>query len=332
MNQNHTSRLDYLRQNQGMYRLRAVFRDLAAQNRRKAVRYLNDDMLGFPTLYILLPDIEALDLYEELSARNIAAIELCAKKSGNPGLSLRLKGLLPHDGDAVRKALSWMFSTGLYWDGPDKLYDSFDAAMDVAAGLLVRTYGDTAVLPAVAELIFRRNRKGLFIHDLVWSFFQSCEPDALKLIAEYLLSADLRDVRLACRLLHLTLPEGAGAVRRRELYLRYLSWFGENKPYLRFTGECFQQTSEPNPLYVDTEARYLGKRISPRDGKPLEPLSREETECLARFRTVPEQEREILAAYSARIRGRDIRTWEEWLRGPVSEQVGKAKSEWQAAR
>ncbi len=330
MNQNNSNYLENLRIRQGADSLRRKFIDLAARHRQKAIRYLNHDKLRFPTLYLLMPDIQTFNLYDELIPRNNTAIQIWAKKSRDFALAFRLERLLPQDNETNRAALKWMFDTGLYWDGPSNFSENFNAAIDTAAAMLIATHKDMTVLPAVCELIFWRHRQGLLIHDLVWGFFQSYEPDSMMMIAKYLNTGDAKDVELACRLLHIDIPDSVDAFtahNHKNLFEQYKSWFYENNPYLRFTGEHFLQTSEPNPLYLDNEAKYLGKRISPKDGLPLENVTPDETACLIQFRKASENDQEILSSYSARLHNRDFRLWKEWIMSNISEQVSTAIAE-----
>ena len=319
------SDLDRLRADRGTDGLRRGFHDMAAFDRKKAIQALNDETLRFPTLFILLPEIDMLDLRKALTARNMTAIQICEKKTNGAGLPIHSGKLEPRQKQAFCRTLRWMLDTGADWDGPQEDYDRYDAAIDTAAALLIRTCGDTGVLPAVCRLIFRRNRKGLLIHDLVWSFLEACNPDVLGMVAKRLLSRHPEDVALACKILHITQQQGNNS--RQALYRDYMLWLRENKPYLRFTGEHFLQTSEPVPFVVDPEAKYLGKAISPRQGKPLGPMTREEGACLARFRSAPERDRALLSNYSARIHSRNTSMWQAWLRRPISEQIAAARIE-----
>lgn len=328
MYNNSLSYLDILRVNYRSDYLRQSFRTMAAGNRTNAIKLLNDSRLQFPALFLLIPEIEALNLYEELTPRSIAAIRLCAKKWNRRELYERLSGLLTEDGLKSPEALKWMLATGLNWDGPSKLYDSYDAAIDAAAAMLIMTYKDAGVLPDVAKLIFRRNRKGLFIHDLVWCFFKSCNLHAPKLVAEYLRSENLRDVELACGLLHIPMPADAQRQSvRNKLYSQYMSWFNNNLPYLCFSGEFYHRTSEPTPVYEDLEAKYLGKLVLPKDGRPMDPLTSEEKESLVRFRALEKDEKAVLASYSAKMKNTDSGAWRKWIKGDLAQQVSTAKSE-----
>ncbi|MPM54079.1 hypothetical protein SDC9_100852 [bioreactor metagenome] len=312
-------------QSEGVRRLREIFRKAALQGPQKAAQLVNDPALSFPQLFLLLPDLEELELLPELNIRNRVALLVLERKSGRPEPQASPDQPAP-TGEQERKALKWMLDTGLNWDGPAEGYDLFDASVDAAAARLLCVHHDKSALPAVCELVFRRNRKGLLIHDLVWSLFCSCELEAPRLVAAKLLSANTQDVELACNLLHLPMPEANADVRRR-LHRQYIAWLEENKNYLHFTGENYQQTAEPTPLEVDTEARYLAKRIQPKSARPAEPLTDEEWELLERFRELPEEEQELLSAFSGRLQKKNPQTWGRWIRSELSRQLETAKAE-----
>lgn len=326
MNWNNLGYLDQIRMSQSNCRFKRIFHTLAQQNQKRALRYLNDEKLQFPSLFILLPEIETMDLYENLNLRNIISIKICMEIANNQNLASLSQNLSPQNKDATHQALKWMFQTGVCWDGPDEDYDAYDAVMDCVVALLTRIYEDAAILPAVVELIFRRHRNELFIHDLVWSFFQVLDPHALRLMANYLFSANRKDVELACKLLHLQLPdEMENGVTKQTLHRQYLQWLDGNLPFLYLTGEYFQLTSNPEPFQVALDAKYLYKKISPRSRKPLTPLTENEIRCLQEFREAPENEQKILSSYSYHMHEQDMGLWNEWMNRPLAEQLGTAK-------
>jgi len=331
--QNNLNDPGRMRPGYNIIRLRQKFRKNTEQNRQKSLSYMNSENFSFPFLFALIPEIETLNLYENLCPRNIIALKTCAGKLDNQNLGNRVNSLMSEDDNMEHQALKWMFTTGINWNGSDEDYDMYNAVLDAAAALLIITYKDKTILPAVADLIFKRNRKGLLIHDLVWSFFQAFDPDSLSLVADYLLSSKKKDVELACKLLHLQKPEDMEkrAVKRK-IHNDYLLWLNENSPYLYLTGEHFQLTSDPNPLNVDLDAKYLCKKISPKNREPLAPLTENEIVCLRQFREASEPEQEILSKYSRKIHEQDIHSWNQWIKKQLNEQLNIAKASMEAVQ
>lgn len=309
----------------GIGAVRRTFNTLVSRDAQGAVSLLEDGALRFPVFFVLAEDIIRRSLQERLGPRNSAALYVCAQK---------MKRLAPYgpaarpDDQTLYGALRWMLDTGLWWDGPSPGRDDYDAVIDYAVALVVGVYEDKEVLPAVADLIFRRNRRGLFIHDLVWGFFQTTTPEALEIVAGYLSSANPADVSLAKTLLGLnTADAGNLSGAQGELKRRYLEWLEDNRPYLYLTGEHLQMTSSPKYVDNDMEAKYLDKEISPRYRAPVLPLTEQENEALQHYRAIPAAERRFLAEYSHKLRKRDKGRWQEWMRKQIAEQVMAAHSE-----
>jgi hypothetical protein len=324
---NRLSHLDRIRLFQGAAQLKHSFLQWAAQNKYKAISYINDEAVSFPCLFILLPEIEQTQLWSKLPPHHLAALYVCAKKWENHHLEAQLYPLAPQDDAKKHAALLWMLQTGARWEGPKENYDPYDAALDAAAALLLKTYHDKTVLPTVAELIFRRNRKGLLIHDLVWSFFSLFDTTAPRLIAHYLLSSNEEDVALACKLLHLSPPlQENSPTAKQHRYRQYLFWLEENNPFLYPTGECFQLTSSPQPLGVDLDAKYMGKNAATRNKKPQEPLTQEEINYLKGFHEASVEEQALLASFSKKLHDKNKKQWERWLQKTTAEQLRIARS------
>lgn len=328
MNDNSLSALDRALQTGGACRLKSAFAALAAADRQKALRLLDDEKLRFPAFFTVLPEIRKHNLTGALSPRNAAACAVCARKLGLQGSAD--DDAAPAEGETLYIALRWMIDTGKDWepDGADK--NRYEALIDYVSALLVATFEDASVLPDIARLIFRRRRQGRLIHDLVWCFYQTINYDALVYTADQLLSQDPGDAALAGKLLCLEALREAGGAELRELHDRYLEWLKENRPYLYVTDESFQQSNRPEPLSVDNEAKYLGKEISPRHRRPIEPLSSHEIACLQEYRSFSPEERELLADYSHKLRRSDLRAWEAWMQMQVAEQVIVAKGGYEA--
>lgn len=227
--------LDRFRLVNGNDMLKAGFRELCEGQGEVAVGLINDKRLLFASLFTLLPEIEELDLCKHLNSRNTIAIKICKK-------ILKVDTLLTESSEEIISALKWILTTGAYDDG---LNNEYDRILDGTAALLIITYNDKTILPIIADMIFKRNRKGVFTHDLVWAFFKANNKDALKIIAGFLRSANKDDIDLVCKLLNIEPIK----------YNAYLSWLNENYPYIVFTGESFNLTSNPQPVTLDLEVK-----------------------------------------------------------------------------
>jgi hypothetical protein len=278
--------------------MRRAFIAAARRSREEAVSLLQDEHNSFPVLYLLAPEVERLGLAETLPERARHAMYITLRRGGASERAELYRRTLTWDEnapDGTREppydCIAWMIRTGAAWDGPSAGHDDFDAAMDLAAAYLAEKYDEPELLAMLVELMFRRNRKGLPTHDLVWGFFRTADPGALAAIAKYLLSDDAADVELTCELMGFEKPEGARA--RRALYEEYTAWLAENRPYLYVTGEHFNQTSMPYHVRHDREAKFLKHEISPRDRTPKAPLTENEYRALEVFRAQREEVSEI---------------------------------------
>lgn len=320
---NSSSFLDKIRLNHSVNDFKSIFHELGEKHKQRAVIYINEERLYFSSLFILMPEIEALDLYEDLNTRNIIAIKMCSKILKDDKMGARIDHLFSENNGMIYPVLKWMLKTGSAEDG---LNDDYDIIMDGVASLLIKTYKDTSVLPIVANMIFKRHQKGYLIHDLVWCFFQARNPVCLTLIAGYIRSPNERDVDLAFKLLHIAPKETSRGNGRQKQYQDYLAWLQENKKFLYFTGENFQRTSDPQPCDVDLDAKYLCKEISAYDKKPLDPLTETDNSRLEHFHEAGEEEAVILSKYSHRIHDQNIRLWNQWIQYPVAKQIEMTKS------
>ncbi len=319
------SRLNTIWRRAGTGRLIQDLRQLALADHNAALRALNVDALIFPVFYIVLDEVDVLGLASGLTPRNAAAAWFCARRR-----AVGWNETAPPDADALVEALRWMLATGKGWDGPRRSHDEYDALLDEAAAQLTVTYHDKATLGDIADLIFLRNRKGLYLHDLVWSFFQTVDRPALDRIAKPLLSGDAREARLAAKLLHINLPESPDPVRRQNAYEQYVNWLDDNAPYLYVTGEHLQMTNSPRHLDCDDEAKYLHKPIEPRKRTPVEPLTDEERASLAAFRQTTDDEQALLTAYSHQLYERNHAAWQAWMKKDAAEQVLAAGKDYEA--
>jgi hypothetical protein len=209
----------------------------------------------------------------------------------------------------IRLAAKWILETGWREDG---LHDDFDGALDAAAALLIRTYDDRSVLPVVTKLVFERNRKGRLIHDLVWCLFKARDPEALRLVANYLGSADSKDTELARKLLHFT-PNGEAAARGAgNLHRSYLSWRGK-QPVSVFYRRKPSGHERPGACRRRPERQVSGqKNLAPKQ-EAADPFSENDYDRLKRLTGREQEEKTLLADYSRRLHDRSVRLWEQWM-------------------
>ncbi|MBW7571461.1 hypothetical protein [Caproiciproducens faecalis] len=322
-NNGSTGYLDRIRRARGANFCKNTLLRTERGNRQTAVRLINDDRLLFATLFVLQPEIRERGLYRELSGRNRTALNICQKimsakyPSDGTGSEISLKS------EEVHSAMLWMLNTGAADDG---LSSDFDQVLDITASVLVKTHHEKTVLPVMADLIFRRNRRGVYNHDMVWAFFQARDPQSLRLLASRLRSPSRKDVELA-RLL-LNIPENTPLNTNRDKqkqYEDYLAWLDENSPYVYFTGESLQLTNAPCVCGVNQEAKYLCKDISPRYNRPLTPLTEEELANLEQFHEAKGEEQAVLATFSSSLHSQNQSSWSQWMQYPVGRQIDIAK-------
>lgn len=319
-----------IRKGLGENELKGTFDRMAGANAAVAVNYLNEEGLTFPTLFLLSRQIDECEGRDSLNERNAAALKLCSKVRNKEALSCLSRG----DMGGIpprRDTLSWMFKTGASWDAPKEERESYDAAIDMSAALLVRDHGDVSILSDIVNLIFRRNRNGLLIHDLVWSFFGELDLEELKKVASYLLSGRDDDFELCCRLLNIDYEQGMlSPTHRRQLYDSYLKWLSENGPYLYLSNEHFQMTSEPRPIKVDYFAKYLKRPINSKSQAPLDPYSKEELVLMDRFNKISEHGQRLLSSYCAALYDSNREEWRRFLQFDLKGQLDIARARLEA--
>ncbi len=323
MNHLNSSFLDRYRHKNGTYKLKAVVKEMGKKDKNRLLYYINDKKLSFGSLFILIPEIDALDLYKQLSIRNITALKIFAKVTEDKELEEKAGLDTSETKDNMYPAMKWMIDTGYYDDG---LNDKFDEVLDAAASQLIKTYQDKTVLPAVAEMIFKRNRKGRFTHDLIWAFFESRDPYTLEIIARYLRSSNKKDVELASDLLRCNLSEEGIHLMQPKSYSSYHSWLKENFSFIYFSGESFQQTSHPSPWKVDLSRKYLCQDLRTQNKKLTRPLAAEElNDRLEHFKQLKDEDKILLSQYSYKMHKKNIRLWDKWMKYPLSKQLEMAK-------
>ena len=318
---NDYSYLDQIRIKEGHDRCKSALNAMLGKDAGRAVTLLNDRRLMFPCLYILREPILRHHVRRYLNTRNLIALRVIEQIRDS---DVSEPDHLSSGQESVHHVLKWILETGSAGGIPE---DGYEEILDVAASVLINTYQDTAVLPLVADLMFKRNRDKGHIHDLVWVLFCVRDPQVLKLVAQRLLSSDAEDAELAAELLNIDktdFPAADGEAERR--YRDYLRWLEENGPYLYFTGESFQYASKPVFCAMDMERKYLQKGASSYDRQPILSLDDDEKECMAAFQRLSAEEKKVLSEYSQKICGKSVSAWKEWRHTPVGEQIKAAKA------
>lgn len=317
---NDYSYLDRIRRNEGADKCRSALNEILRKDNQRAIALLNDRRLMFPCLYIVHEQIEGLRIRRYLSARNMIALRIANQIRGSaaPGTDY-----LSSRREAAYSVLKWILETG---SAEEILEDDYEEILDVTVSILINTYREKDILPLVADLIFKRNRNGRYIHDLVWALFQVHDPRVLKLIAERIRSSNPKDAELAAQLLNIDETDVRADKGDREgRYAGYLHWLEKNEPYLYFTEESFQYTNKPTFSAVDMERKYLQKGVPSYDKQPIPP-SEGANANLAVFKQLSVEEQKVLSEHSQKIHDSSVPAWKEWLHAPVSEQIKLAKA------
>lgn len=324
VNSNSINLLDKTRFEDGREKLTNYYNKLAKKDLKMAVDLINQESLSFTTLFLLQPTINALDIFENLSIRNKIAFDLISETTIDKE-PVNSTYLSPKHVQKVYSVMKWILETGAPDDG---LSDKFDELLDTSAAVLTKEYKDWSVLPVIADMIFKRNRRGFFIHDLVWAFFESREAKSLVLIGNKLQSEEPKDVELACKLLSFVPGiEDKDNNRVDDKYSAFTNWIEENIIFLRYTGESFQLTRRPVVYDVNLEAKYLCKMVSIDTGETLKALNGKECELLDEFKILDIDNRKLLSAFSLAMRRNNLKLWDEWMRNPIIDQLRIARSE-----
>lgn len=315
--------LDQVRRSQGANALKSMFLKSGLENSQNAINQLNSENLTFTSLFLLQPEISELNLRDNLSQRNQTALSICKRVTDGKTISDNSDMQDSPENEQYHKVLLWMFKTGSADDG---LSDEFDQIIDILASILIKTHHEKSILPIVVDVIFKRNQKELYIHDLVWACFLSRDLDVLRLIAEHLVSSNPRDVELAKKLLHLQQESPRSRnVDNQSLYTAYLSWLKDNNPYIYFTGESFNLTNCPSHCSVDLEAKYLCKENVICVSKQNSQLADYEQSCLNSFNKLQDNDKAVLARHSQKIYRENPSYWNQWIKLPLDKQIYLAR-------
>lgn len=309
--------LDNIRLSNGVDSLKNYYHDLLMNNNEKAAELINDENLHYCSLYVLQPELETFDLKERLNDRIRAALritrDIAARDSED--MDTLTKGQNIH----TLSVLKWILGSGYADDG---LSGGYEAVMEQTAILLSRIYRDTELLAEIEEMIFSRNRKGLFVHYLIWAFFEARSPYSLSLLANRLCSQERSDIDLAKRLLSfipaIAADSGAEGIT---LYMAAAGWIQENQPFLYYTGESLHQTGNPHHYDISREAKYLCSPVSAEDGSFLRAAADNERSLARTFNELDNDSKNLLSDCSYLLYRRNVHQWNTWMQLPVEGQI-----------
>jgi hypothetical protein len=325
MNQiNITNLLDKTRIDNGTENMKDLFDSTAKKNIKKAVELINEQNVSFTSLFLLQDKINEFNITKELSYKNRVAlgfIDGIRDEKKDISFATSLSSEHTH---STQTTLKWILESGYTDDG---LNNDFDEVLDKAAILLIKSFNDNSELPIIVDLVFDRYKRGFYIHDLVWALFESRELKSLYLLAEHLKSTDKKEVRLANKLLSFIPGISINSPKsNEEKYTYFIKWFEENSPFLYYTGESFQLTSEPIPYEVNLEAKYLCKKILIDTGEFVDPLTNKENNVLNSFKKLNNDAKTLLSSFSYMTYRKDNTWWKKWIRYPIASQINIAKA------
>ncbi|RKD31180.1 hypothetical protein [Thermohalobacter berrensis] len=322
-NSNPKTPLDEIRIQSGKERLCSHFTQLVNSNPDKAIDYINDQNLSFTTLFLLKEQLKNPDILENLSPRNQIALETTGEILDKDGKITNIQHTIPKLIHLIKSTLIWILKTGSKDDGLD---DNFDKLLDIVAIILIKVFNELDLLPLILDIIFKRYKEGRLIHDLVWAFYESRDPNCLFLIGKRLRSENMKEVELACDLLKF-IPgiDIKYKTNKDYLYFNFINWFEENRSFLYFTGESFQQGCNPIPYAVSLEAKYLCETIPTNSQNIYGTLSSKEFGKIKDFNSLDDSSRDLLASFSCKMRRKNIHWWNSWINKSIEEQLRIAR-------
>lgn len=316
------STLDSIKNQKGINNLKEFFIQSLTEDEDRAISLINDEESSYSSLFILKDTIKDRNIEHKISKRKRIALILTKEiLNGERNFSIINESSFSHV-HSLHSTLKWIVESGYLDDGFDNDYDE---VLDKASIVLLNVYYDKTIIPTILEMIFKRHINELFIHDLVWAYFQSYDKDSLKLIANRLLSNNESEVDLANKLLNfIPKVDETNTSNNEKQYLYAINWLNENNPYLYSTGESYQQKSNPVFYRLNIDAKYICKYIDVTTGKFIEPLSTDENELLKEFSTLEYPIKSLLSNYSSKLHNESLSLWKAWLSYPLNRKIKTA--------
>ncbi|MDP4180827.1 MAG: hypothetical protein Q8942_07020 [Bacillota bacterium] len=303
--------LDQIRLNKGIEKMKGAYNDLLSHNEEEALDMLNSENLQFPTLFVLHGEIKKQRLLDKLNSRNKLALNI---------INTVFSDNIRFDSDEENhKTAKWMLETGYESDGLNPHYDEL---LDKVAVALIKIYNDHDSLRIIEKLIYNRYNRGSYIYDLVWAFFESRNPESIKMVVKRLLSKDSKDLELSQKLLGFVPCPNRENEHDIIFQYKYTSrWISENLPYLCYTGDHFQQTPCPIPFELSLENKYLQNTTQLESPKNQRSYTEDELSILDDFRKLEPDKQELLSNHSHFLHKISKKRWKKWINKSIADQI-----------
>lgn len=222
--------------------------------------------------------------------------------------------------EETNSVMRWMLNSAL--DTKD-MGSEYCEVIDIVAIFLIKVYRDYEMLETVVELIFQRNKNDLYVHELIWAFFQSYDVESLKFICDKLSSNDKKSKELACTLLSFIPNIEEYANNNKEFYAK--KWIDNNKDYIFFTDDSKHARSKPVYCRLNLDGKYLGEIVNKKTGEIISNLGNDDKKKLTEFNNLNEDDKVILSSYSFKLKKLNLDRWLKWINYSINDQVVIAK-------
>ena len=222
--------------------------------------------------------------------------------------------------EETNSVMRWMLNSAVT---SKDMGSEYCEVIDIVSIFLIKVYRDYEMLPVIADLIFERNKNHLYIHEIVWAFFQGYDVESLKYICDRLSSNDETTKKLACSLLSFIPNIDEYANGNKDFYAK--KWIENNRDYIFFTDDSKHTRKEPVYCNVNLEGKYLGEKVDRKTGKIISKLKNDEKQKLKEFNSLDEDSKGALASYSFKLKKLNLDGWIKWIDYPINEQTSIAK-------
>lgn len=307
-----TESLNQIKQKYGTNYLVSYYNKILKINKYLAIALINDNTLSFSTLFPLIQMVIDYKLFSSLNAKNKLMLKIYFKSINNPLAENEIDPLIPINDSLYYSTLVWIVQDCEQFN---EINDAYNRLIDLSFSLLLLKYKDKSVIKAVVALIFKRNKGGLFYHDLVWALFELNDYEVINAIVQYLKSPDQNDITLAHKLLKLN------SINTINTYDEYSEFTKQNLSYIYFTKQTFNLSSEPIFFDINLEAKYLHKPSLLHTTDPSSLLTPKENSNLLKFHELKHDTQLYLSDYSDRIYQHNKRLWRAWNNFDIDNQI-----------